>query len=140
MLDYVGKDDGRGKSRKGSEADLKIDKLVGTNLRRIRIARGWTQESIGLELGMSFQAWQKYEGGHSRLTVILASRIARALKVSIEDLFQGTRVFGDTDILPVMPTLTGQAMELAMTHDAIVDPAQRTALRNLARTMAQAED
>lgn len=116
-----------------------IDAIAGENLRRIRLARGFSQEQMGKALKTSYQTIQKFETGKTAFTVLRASELAKALDVTVQDLFRGTGVFGD-DVSPFDIRMSQSALELARMYDAIVDDAQRNALKNLARTMAQAED
>lgn len=115
-----------------------IDAVAGRNMARMRAARGLSQVAVADKLGLSYQMIQRYEAGHVRFSVSRAAEIAKVLRVPLEKLFEGTGVFDRTD-LPAMK-LSPEAIELAMSHDAIVSPALRSELRNLARTMAQAED
>ena len=64
------------KSSKGRGTEL--DFLVGRRLREARLLTGITQGQLGQELGVSFQAVQKYESGENRLAV---GRLAKAAKV-----------------------------------------------------------
>jgi transcriptional regulator with XRE-family HTH domain len=48
---------------------------VGSRLRQARLLAGMSQEELGIGIGVSFQAVQKYEHGENRLS---ASRIYRA--------------------------------------------------------------
>ena len=106
----------------------------------MRIARGFSQERLGEAMGISFQAVQKHEAGRTKWSVARALQYAEILNVKVEDIFRGTDVFAERDVKPIELELSQKAIELAMMHDAIVDPAQQAALRNLARTMAKAED
>jgi transcriptional regulator with XRE-family HTH domain len=119
------------------------DRTIGENLRRIRLARGLSQEKLADILQMTFQQVQKYEKGENRISGRRLVEIARALKIDLSALFTGTGAF-EHDIepegVPLTAGLSKGALELATTHDAIVDTAQKVALRNLARTMAKAED
>jgi transcriptional regulator with XRE-family HTH domain len=55
-----------------------IDVHVGGRLRQARMTAGMSQEELGLGIGVSFQAVQKYEHGENRLS---ASRLFRAAKL-----------------------------------------------------------
>ena len=46
-----------------SRSPTEIDKLVGTNVRRVRLERGLTLSDLGEQLGISHQQLQKYETG-----------------------------------------------------------------------------
>ena len=55
-----------------------IDVHVGGRLKQARMMAGMSQEELGLGIGVSFQAVQKYEHGENRLS---ASRLFRAAKL-----------------------------------------------------------
>lgn len=55
-----------------------IDVHVGGRLKQARILAGMSQVELGLGIGVSFQAVQKYEHGENRLS---ASRLFRAAKL-----------------------------------------------------------
>lgn len=64
-----------------------IDVAVGARLRRLRIAVGKTQESLGAEVGVTFQQMQKYERGANRISASRLVRLARALGCSPASFF-----------------------------------------------------
>ncbi len=136
MLDYAGKEE---KAPRPSAGE--IDAIAGENLRRIRTARGFTQERLGDAMGLSYQAVQKHETGKTQFSVARASEFAKVLNVRVEDLFRGTSVFsGDVSASPIEIKLSQKALELAMAHDAIRSEKIKDALRAMARASAQAED
>ncbi|MGO8913256.1 MAG: helix-turn-helix domain-containing protein [Bradyrhizobium sp.] len=55
-----------------------IDVHVGGRLKQARMIAGMSQEELGLGIGVSFQAVQKYEHGENRLS---ASRLFQAAKL-----------------------------------------------------------
>jgi transcriptional regulator with XRE-family HTH domain len=65
-----------------------VDRLVGENIRRLRIARNLTLAQAAGELGISHQQLQKYETGANRLSAGTLSAVAAVLGVSIESLFR----------------------------------------------------
>ncbi|MFN7166780.1 MAG: helix-turn-helix domain-containing protein [Pannonibacter sp.] len=65
-----------------------IDRLVGENLRRLRIQRSLTLAQLAAEVGLSHQQLQKYETGSNRLSAGTLFAIAEALDVPIERLFR----------------------------------------------------
>ncbi|WP_244137153.1 helix-turn-helix domain-containing protein [Burkholderia pyrrocinia] len=60
---------------------------LGERMAQFRKARGITQVQIAQTLGLTQQTYQSYEVGRRRLPVSLLPAIARALSVSLEDLF-----------------------------------------------------
>lgn len=65
-----------------------VDKLVGENVRRLRIQRNLTLSQLAGEIGISHQQLQKYETGSNRLSAGTLFAVAAVLRVSIERLFQ----------------------------------------------------
>lgn len=70
-----------------SRSPTEIDRLVGDNLRRIRIDRNETLSETGLALGISHQQLQKYETGTNRLSAGMLKKAADHFSVSVADLF-----------------------------------------------------
>ena len=64
-----------------------VDRLVGENIRRLRIRRNLTLAQTAGELGISHQQLQKYETGANRLSAGTLYNAAAVLGVSIETLF-----------------------------------------------------
>jgi len=136
MLDMI--DDTQLGKRKCDAIDIKI----GENVRKVRLARGMSQEKLGECLDLTFQAVQKYERGTTRISGSMLVRIARALEVDISQLFAEAGVFSHevTPLGDMLMAISKGGRDIAMCHDAIADPGQRAALRNLARAMANATD
>lgn len=65
-----------------------MDRLVGENVRKLRIQRNLTLSQLAAEIGISHQQLQKYETGSNRLSAGTLCSVAGALGVSIELLFQ----------------------------------------------------
>jgi transcriptional regulator with XRE-family HTH domain len=62
-------------------------KMLGLRIAELRRARGWTQEHLAETLKVSPRYLQSVEGGKENLTVESLVGIAKALKVSLPDLF-----------------------------------------------------
>jgi transcriptional regulator with XRE-family HTH domain len=138
MLDYVGKEP----KRKIRDRAGDIDKIVGMNIRLLRTSRGMSMEQFGAMLDISGQQMSKVELGINKLPLHRAVEICWVFGIDMATLLQGTGAYADDDIKPkdVMPALSVTGMEMARIHDAIPCEKQKTALRNMGRTMAQAED
>lgn len=67
-----------------------IDKIVGGNVRRIRLLNNMSQEKLGDAIGLTFQQVQKYEKGTNRIGSSRLVQIAAALKIKTEALLEGT--------------------------------------------------
>jgi transcriptional regulator with XRE-family HTH domain len=91
-------------NRKRSTAD---DKVIGANLRHIRISRGMTQEALAHELGLTFQQVQKYEKGVNAIASSRVSALCRILRIVPSDLFDG--LLGNAKPEPVEPMSAGAA-------------------------------
>ena len=66
-----------------------IDRRVGARLKFIRLERGFTQESLGGALGLTFQQIQKYEKGTNAIASSRVPQLCTVLKIKPNDLFDG---------------------------------------------------
>jgi transcriptional regulator with XRE-family HTH domain len=74
-------------ARRGPDA---VDKLVGRNIRILRLAKGLSQTELADALGVTFQQVQKYEKGTNRVGSGRLLKISAILGVKITDFFEGT--------------------------------------------------
>jgi transcriptional regulator with XRE-family HTH domain len=74
---------------------MRVDLLVGRNIRTCRLQRGLTQTELGGHLGVTPQQIQKYENGANRVGASRLNQIAGALGVSLATLFNGRRSNGN---------------------------------------------
>jgi transcriptional regulator with XRE-family HTH domain len=65
------------------------DKIVGANIRRLRLQKGKSQTELGLALGITFQQVQKYEKGTNRVSASRLVQMARYFGCTIDELFRG---------------------------------------------------
>src|SRR5712691_6065016 len=82
----------RQRSRGGDDMakqPMRVDLLVGRNIRICRLQRGLTQSELGGHLGVTPQQIQKYENGANRVGASRLDQIAGALEVSLATLFDG---------------------------------------------------
>ncbi len=77
-----------------------IDVEIGARLRQARVAAGFTQTELGIQLGISFQQVQKYEKGRNRIGGGRLYKIARVLGVKITYFFDGVEHLLDADAIP----------------------------------------
>ena len=63
-----------------------FSKMVGANLRYIRIARGLTQTKVSYALDVTFQQMQKYEAGTNCINAWRLVQLANFFKVSVSDI------------------------------------------------------
>jgi transcriptional regulator with XRE-family HTH domain len=73
------------------------DKIVGANLRRVRLQRGWSQTDLANKLGLTFQQVQKYEKGTNRISASRCVMVCRVLKTNLGELFKGIEFVGDKE-------------------------------------------
>ncbi|WP_210485199.1 helix-turn-helix domain-containing protein [Microvirga antarctica] len=71
-----------------------VDRHIGTQVRRRRMALGMSQEALGEALGLTFQQIQKYEKGTNRIGAGRLLHIASILDVGIEFFFEGVAFLG----------------------------------------------
>jgi transcriptional regulator with XRE-family HTH domain len=71
-------------------ADLKD--IVAVNVRRLRNARGWTQEELADRVGLSTRYVGRVERAQASMSITVLGRLADALKVEATDLVKRTRV------------------------------------------------
>lgn len=69
-----------------------VDTHVGRRLRLKRTILGMSQDSLGKEIGVTFQQIQKYERGINRMGASRLFDFARALGVKVSYFFEG---YGD---------------------------------------------
>lgn len=62
--------------------------LVAWNLRKLRVAKGISQEKLGLEAGIARTYVSRLERGEENPTVGLLDRLAKALSVRTTDFFK----------------------------------------------------
>ena len=66
-----------------------VDVYVGGRVRLRRIFLGYSQEKLGLALGLTFQQIQKYERGINRISASKLYELSSLLDVSMEFFFEG---------------------------------------------------
>ncbi|MGO8915718.1 MAG: helix-turn-helix domain-containing protein [Stellaceae bacterium] len=64
------------------------DLLVGKRLRSARALAGLSQKALGIALGVSFHAINKYEKGHNRMSGARIAAASRALQVPLSYFFE----------------------------------------------------
>ena len=66
-----------------------IDVFVGQRVRERRLKEGLSQSAVAEQLGVSFQAVQKYEFGNIRISASTLYRLAQVLGVEPGYFFKG---------------------------------------------------
>lgn len=77
-----------------------VDRVVGQNLRAMRVSAGVGQQALGEAIGVSFQQVQKYERGLNRVSASMLYEIANHLGVPLEAFFAGLRAPGQPEMDP----------------------------------------
>ena len=68
---------------------MKAVAILCTNIRRVRLARGWTQEATAERAGLPPRHFQDLEAGRRPgLRLATIERIAKVLKVQVWELLQ----------------------------------------------------
>ncbi len=105
------------------DTETEFNKLFGVNLKHFRKARKYTQSDIANEIGVSFQAVQKYEKGMCSPSPFNLHKMSIFLEVKLDDLldprfmdrlaqFKEEQAFREMDLDDVIyekTTITGTA-------------------------------
>lgn len=68
---------------------MKTAEALCTNIRRVRLGHGWSQEAVAEKAGLSVRHYQDIEAGRRPgMRVATIERIARALRVEVWELFR----------------------------------------------------
>lgn len=70
--------------------------MTPRTLREIRESRGLTRTELGALIGMSAEAIRNYEMGYRRPNPSVALRVAKALGITVEDLYHSLGITLDT--------------------------------------------
>ena len=108
-----------------------FDRLIGQRLRKLRLAKGLTQDGLGKRIGISFQQIQKYENGSNRISASRLNEIAASLDVPVTYFFS-------QDELPEAPSTTDvadQVIRVARELSEIPEGPIRDQLFNLIKTI-----
>ncbi len=90
-----------------TKAPHPIDLAVGRRIRERRLLLGLSQTAVAERIGISFQALQKYERGHIRVSASRLAALAEVLQVSVAYFFDSAAPNGEGE-----PELDRAAVEL----------------------------
>lgn len=62
-------------------------KILGSNMRRLRDAKGWTLQDASDAADVDLKHWQKIEAAQINVTLVTLVRIAEGLSVAVSELF-----------------------------------------------------
>ena len=121
-------------ARRGPDA---VDKLVGRNIRVLRLAKELSQTELADGLGITFQQVQKYEKGTNRVGSGRLLKISAVLGVKITDFFEGTDRPHDTARTSVFEQLAQpEAFRLVQAFSGVDRPNIRRTLVRLIEQIA----
>ena len=100
-----------------------LDVHIGERLRLLRTLRGFSQERLGLALGITFQQVQKYERGANRIGASRLYHMSRVLGVRVTYFFDGmNRPNGDPEESSENGTMhRRETLELVRAYERIAD-------------------
>lgn len=133
-------------ARRGPDA---VDKLVGRNIRVLRLAKGLSQTELADELGVTFQQVQKYEKGTNRIGASRLQQISHILQVPVAFFFEGApNLHGSTDGMKEAPSpayvsdflATSEGLSLTKAFMRIKEPKLRRRIVDLVEQIAGDED
>jgi transcriptional regulator with XRE-family HTH domain len=114
-----------------------IDKIVGDNLRALRLRRGMSQSSLADQIGITFQQVQKYEKGSNRISAGRLYRIAKLFNVPIASLYDGLEGVSGKGTSPAKLLTRRDATKLVEAFIQIREHTTRYALLTLTRNLAK---
>ena len=89
-------------------------KMIGANLRYIRIHRGLTQTKVAQAINVTFQQMQKYEAGANCINVWRLTQLAKFFKFPVQDIL-------DPDLIMKMCRFKEKQDEIKYDMDAMLD-------------------
>jgi transcriptional regulator with XRE-family HTH domain len=117
---------------KGSTTDN--DKRVAAKIRSRRLRLGLSQKQVGAHLGVSYQQFQNYERGESRISAGNLQKLCDLLKVSTDFLFEEVRPTVKPSANP--HALSAMQQQLLNDFDSITDPTLRASILHLVSAIA----
>jgi len=109
-----------------------FDRLIGQRLRKLRLAKGLTQDGLGKRIGISFQQIQKYENGSNRISASRLNEIASSLDVPVTYFFSQDEMPATK---PSTPDVADQVIRVARELSEIPEGPIRDQLFNLIKTI-----
>ncbi len=129
----------RSASRATSRAPAAYDRAVGARLKQARVAKGLTQGQAAAGAGISYQQWQKYEKGQSRIPVERLRAAAEAFGVGLGWLMEDRNGAGfseDPAAYLSAPVREWDVRRLSGLLAAITDEQDRNAVQHVIERLA----
>lgn len=104
---------------------------IGEIIKRIRKAKGFSQMELAEKIGITYQQFQKYEKGKSKITVDRLIDIAKALDVPLTTIL--AEIYKDNNI----KTYSYEEVVLLEYFRKISDPKLKKSLLNIFKKLAK---
>lgn len=104
---------------------------IGEIIKRIRKAKGFSQMELAEKIGITYQQFQKYEKGKSKITVDRLIDIAKALDVPLSTIL--VKIYKDDNI----KTYSYEEVVLLEYFRKISDPELKKSLLNIFKKLAK---
>lgn len=85
-----------------------MNKLLGERIKVLRNAKGFTQEEVSEQIGISRQKYARIENGVNSITLDILSKIADILGVTVGDI---TKVLDETPVVEYRAGSEGTSTE-----------------------------
>ena len=120
------------------DRETENDRVVGANIRRLRIIRGMSQMDMASHFDMSYQQFQKVEAGVNRIGAGRLFELARLLTCEVSAFYEGIET-PDRVILPSRNDMTRDTMaaKVVEAYANIKSRHQRQLILDLMRSMAE---
>lgn len=138
----------RNSPRKTKESAGSRDKIFGMRLRQRRTFLGYSQQTLGDAVGMTFQQIQKYEHGTNKISAARLIDFAKVLNVPVNYFYAGLGDIGEKTpkglivsdrsqaSLEEDPILKKESTQLLKYYYQIKDEDLRKSVQKLVRQMA----
>lgn len=120
-----------GKSKVCNSDDL----VIGRTIRKLRMLKGYSQEYVSKQLGITFQQIQKYEKGANRVSGSRLIAIAKILDITVSNILGETSKPPSNDVISELAS-TRQGIDLAVAWSRIKSDEWRNMIVHVARTVA----
>ena len=91
------------KSYTKTPEENRVNKIVGLNIRDLRIKQKWTQTQLAEKLGITFQQIGKYERGHNGLNAIRLLQISKQFDVPYHIILDNIHKETEAEIIMKLP-------------------------------------